>query len=383
MSVSKHLRLLFFVSDLDYFISHRLSLALGAIHKGYDVWVMCPYVDSLRELPEGIRVFFLKNFRKSRLSPWSVWKEFLEISKALKSLAPDILHNVGMKPIFLGSYGARSSCGVVNDFSGLGYTFTASLKGYALKKYVLQCIFYSFLPIVLRKKNCVLLCQNKQDESILRKSTKNLNVPISLIPGSGIDMSHFSILPMQKGPPWRLLFAGRLLKEKGLEELVEACRLLNNSDLEILVCGEVDLENPSSCTSKHIEAWKNLGNIQWLGFQKDLRWVYEKVHGAVLPSYREGLPRSLLEACAWGRPIITTQVPGCQDVVIDGVTGYLVQARDALALSIAIDAWIKDDQKEQKGKAGHDHVLKHFSKEKIHPKIFDVYCKILKKECQS
>ncbi|ETZ04647.1 MULTISPECIES: glycosyltransferase family 4 protein [Holospora] len=375
MSVEKRYpRLLFFVGNIEYFISHRLTLALGAISNGYDVWVIAPSVSPVPELPGGIKVFFLNTFRKSRMAPWGVGKECLEILKAFKVIIPDILHNVGMKPIFLGSFLAFHSCGVVNDFAGLGYTFTVSSQENRVKKLILKFIFYCFFPLMIRKKRCKILCQNSQDKKILRSSV-NKKVPIYLIPGSGIDMSTFFILPMPAPSPLRLLFAGRLLKEKGLRELVEAKKLLKKVELEILVCGDVDLENPSSFTTEQIMAWQEEGLIHWLGFKKELSQVYKRVHGAVLPSYREGLPRSLLEACAWGRPVITTQVPGCQDVVIDGVTGYLAKAQDVFDLARAIQTWADDPEKEEKGKAGHFYVIEHFSKEKIHPQIFEIYKK--------
>ena len=104
-----------------------------------------------------------------------------------------------------------------------------------------------------------------------------------------------------------------------------------------------------------------------------MKEIYAQVHGAVLPSYREGLPRSLIEAAAWGKPIITTRVPGCQDVVVEGKTGYLANARDAKDLARVIDVWIHDEEKEEKGKAGHAYVQMHFSTEAIHPKIFSAY----------
>ncbi|PPE06918.1 glycosyltransferase family 4 protein [Holospora curviuscula] len=365
-------RLLFFVGDLDYFLSHRFSLAQKAVAEGYNVWVMTPGFASSKILPGPINVFFLEGFHRTSLSFLSLWKERKLILAAFKIVQPDLLHNVAMKPIFLGSRLVNASCGVINDFGGLGYTFTQSSTRLEFKKFILKLIFYFFLPIMIWGKRCVVLCQNFQDFKILKRCV-GLKTPVYSIPGSGIDMESFSVLPMPPGPPWKLLFAARLLKEKGLRELVEARKLLPKRGVEIWVCGDIDPKNPSSFTKSQIMEWQEAGLIRWLGFQKDLRSVYAQVHGAVLPSYREGLPRSLLEASAWGRPIITTRVPGCEDVVVDGVTGYLTKPWNSLDLSRTIRMWMEDEKKEEKGRAGHFYVSEYFSKEKIHPQILRLY----------
>ena len=370
-------RLLFFVGNFDYFLSHRLLLAQEAAAQGYDVWVMAPGSEPSPVLFDGVNVFFLKGFKRTALSLGSLWKDRKCVVSAFKKLKPDLLHNVAMKPIFLGSGLVDSTCGIVNDFGGLGYTFTHSSKLYTsrgekFKKFILKLIFYCFFPVVMWGKRCVVLCQNHHDKAIL-KGCVSTKIPVYSVSGSGIDINSFSLLPMPPGPPWRLLFAARLLKEKGLEELVEARKLLPKEGLEIWVCGDVDVENPSSFTTAEIMAWQEAGFIRWFGFQKNLCPIYAQVHGAVLPSYREGLPRSLLEACAWGRPIITTQTPGCEDVVVDGITGYLTQAQNPQDLSRVIQVWMNDDNKETKGRAARLYISEHFSKEKIQPQIFSLY----------
>ena len=370
-------RLVFFVGNFRYFLSHRLLLAQEAAAQGYDVWVMVPGSGPPQLLPGSVNVFFLKGFKRTALSLGSLWKDRKSIVSAFKQLKPDLLHNVAMKPIFLGSAFVNSTCGIINDFGGLGYTFIRSSTLYGskrekFKKFILKLVFYCFLPIVIGRKSCVVLCQNRHDKAILT-SCLGGKTPVYSIAGSGLDIDSFCLLPMPPGPPWRLLFAARLLKEKGLEELVEARKLLPKEELEIWVCGDVDTENPSSFTPDEIMAWQKAGFIRWFGFQKNLRPIYAQVHGAVLPSYREGLPRTLLEACAWGRPVITTHAPGCEDVVVDGITGYLAQTQDPKDLSRIIQVWMHDEQKESKGRAARLYISEHFSKEKIHPQLFNLY----------
>lgn len=370
--MTKLKRLLFFVADLRYFCSHRLHLAQAAARRGYEVWVMAPRPETPCVLPKCIHIHVLPQFQRSALRLSILWKERRSIVEALRIISPDILHNVGMKPIIFGTAFVHATCGVINDFGGLGYTFTPYSKGHIIKKFILRLLFHYIFPYILRKKRCVILCQNHDDARILKYYAKT-NAPVRCIQGSGVAMSDFCILPFPTRKPWRLLFAARLLKEKGLEELIQARHLLKNSPLEIWVCGDVDLDNPTSFTTEQIRQWHKQKIIYWIGFQKDLKEIYAQVHGAVLPSYREGLPRSLIEAAAWGKPIITTRVPGCQDVVVEGKTGYLANARDAKDLARVIDVWIHDEEKEEKGKAGHAYVQMHFSTEAIHPKIFSAY----------
>lgn len=369
-------RILFFVGDLGYFCSHRLALALAATKAGYEVWVTAPRPSKEYHLPIEIRTYFLPAFARSRLGLNVLMQEKRSLQHVFRTVNPDIVHNVALKPICLGTWLAPKHTKIINDFGGLGYLFTQAQSRPCFKKWVLRHLFGNAFSYLTRKRAPIVMCQNAEDAEVL-----SLYMPrhqkIQCIPGSGIDLEGFSPLPLPSGPPWRLLLAARLLKEKGLRELIEAKQLLAHLPLEIWVCGDVDPQNPSSFTRQEIQAWHDAGHIRWFGFQTDLKPIYAHVHGAILPSYREGLPRTLIEAAAWGRSILTTTAPGCSSVVVDHITGYLAKPRDAEDLARIITLWVAREDKAGMGRFGHDYVATHFSKEVIHPKILELYASLL------
>ena len=364
------------MGDLGYFCSHRLTLALAAVKAGYEVWVTAPKPVKDYALPPQIHTCFLPSFQRSRLRFNILMQEKCHLQEVFRKVNPDIVHNVAMKPICLGTWLAPKHTKIINDFGGLGYLFTAEQPRALGKKWMLRHLFGRAFSYLTRKRAPIVMCQNTEDAAVLSRYVPR-HQKVYCIPGSGVDLEGFSPLPMPSGPPWRLLCASRLLKEKGLAELIEAKKLLNHLPLEILVCGDVDPQNPSSFTRQEIQTWHDEGHIRWLGFQKDLNPIYAQVHGAILPSYREGLPRTLIEAAAWGRAVLTTAVPGCSRVIIDQETGYLAKPRDAQDLARIIALWVSTEDKAEMGRAGYAYVRKHFSKEVIHPQILTLYASLL------
>lgn len=376
VTYAKSPRILFFVGDLGYFCSHRLALARAATKAGYEVWVTAPCPSRPYVLPPEIHTCFLPRFARARLGLSVLIQEKRDLQDVFRKVNPDIVHNVAMKPICLGTWLAPKSAKIINDFGGLGYLFTGAQSRFCFKKSILRRVFGWAFSYLTRKRAPILMCQNTEDVAVLSKYIPT-HQKVQCIPGSGVDLEGFSPLPLPSGPPWRLLFAARLLKEKGLKELIEAKQLLKNFPLEIWVCGDIDPQNPSSFTRQEIQAWHDAGDIRWLGFHTDLKPIYAQVHGAVLPSYREGLPRTLIEAAAWGRSILTTSVPGCSSVVVDQITGYLARPRSAQDLARIIALWMSIEDKAEMGRAGHAYVRTHFSKEIIHPKILALYASLL------
>jgi glycosyltransferase involved in cell wall biosynthesis len=376
LTCSKPPKILFFVGDLGYFCSHRLALALAATKAGYEVWVTAPHPSKAYCLPLEIHTCFLPRFARGRLGLKVLMQEKRDLQEVFRRVNPDIVHNVAMKPICLGTWLAPKHTKIINDFGGLGYLFTKDQSHFCFKKWILRQLFGRAFSYLTRKRTPVVVCQNTEDAAVLSKYIPR-HQTIHCIPGSGVDLEGFSPLPLPSGPPWRLLFAARLLKEKGLGELIEAKKLLKGLPLEIWVCGDVDPQNPSSFTRQEIQAWHDAGHIRWLGSHADLKPIYAQVHSAILPSYREGLPRTLIEAAAWGRSVLTTSVPGCSRVVVNQVTGYLAKPRSAQDLARIIALWVTLEDKIGMGCAGHAYVRNHFSKEMIHPKILTLYASLL------
>jgi glycosyltransferase involved in cell wall biosynthesis len=202
-----------------------------------------------------------------------------------------------------------------------------------------------------------------------------------LIPGSGVDIVALQALPEPPGPV-TVAFVGRLLEDKGLRVLVAAHDLLSQRGrpVRLLIAGEPDPANPASISQSEIERWKQTEGVEFLGHIDDIRMVWAQAHIAVLPSRREGLPKSLLEAAACGRPIVATDVPGCREIARNGINALLVPPDDPMALAEAIDRLAHDPQLRQSfGRAGRLLVESEFTSDQIATKIVEVYDELLRR----
>jgi glycosyltransferase involved in cell wall biosynthesis len=331
-------KLLFFVTEDYYFVSHRLPLAQAARVAGYDVVI----VTRVREHGEiiraaGLRVVPFENAR-SGLNPFREAATLLRLIAVYRRERPDIAHHVAMKPILYGTIAA--ACArvrlIVNAVAGLGWLFTSKAGlAAALKPLVRFC-----LRRVLHRG--VALVQNPADRAVVAQ----LGVPegqIRCIAGSGVDLDRFRPQPSPAGPAM-VLFPARLLWDKGLGEFIAAARLLREQGVaaRFVVAGEPDAMNPAAVPLGQVQGWVHEGLIDYRGFVADMAPLVAAAGVVCLPSYREGLPKSLIEAAAAGKAIVTTDVPGCRDVVRDGENGLLVPPRDPKALAVALRRVIED-----------------------------------------
>lgn len=390
-------KLLYLVAEDSYFCSHRINLAKAAKAKGFTVAVATRCKEHKEKIEAaGIQVFPLKNINRSGLNPWRQLLALKELHNIYKEFKPDVVHHVAVKPVIFGSLIAKY-CGVprvVNALGGLGYLFTEDKENtnsqkIDSKKFVRTavCIVYRW---IFSQPNSILLLQNMDDFETLvqygaiQADSSKSNTRVSIIPGSGIDTSAYSVQPFPPSPPIILACVSRMLWDKGIGELVDAARILNeknkelgkvlNSPIKVLLYGEPDPENPASIPVETLKQWNTEGIIEYRGFCKDVASAYASCHIAVLPSYREGLPKSLLEAASIGRPIVTTDVPGCREVVKDGVNGYLAQARNAEDLSQKLRALIENTELQKT--MGHQSRLRAeqlFSDAILHEKILSLY----------
>lgn len=220
----------------------------------------------------------------------------------------------------------------INAFTGLGYTFTSR----TLDARAIRIVIAVLLRFFMNQRKSVALVENADDRAALR----NLGISparIALILGSGVDTDFYHPLPEPDGPI-TVGFAGRLLSDKGIRTLVAAHRLLleRNLDARLLIAGDVDPANPASVSQEEAENWNHEKGITWLGRISDIKTLWARSHIAALPSYREGLPVSLMEAAACARPMVATDVPGCREIVFNDHTGFLVPIEDPIALANAI-----------------------------------------------
>ena len=328
-------KILFVVNDAGFFKSHRLRLAQEASARGYEPVVACGRStgeDALCEYGIRCRTFALS---RSGLNPIRDLNTFIALLRIYRDEQPDIVHHVTIKPVIYGTLASRLAHvpAVVNAIPGMGFVFTQ--RGFTAS--VVRNLVNLLYRIALVHGNMRFIFQNRED---LQNFVEHTVIPEQLtylIRGSGIDLNDFPFTPEPPGPVTFVLLA-RMLSDKGIREFVEAARRVRSSQPQwrFVLAGGVDPGNPSSLTEAELEAWNAEGVVEWLGHRSDVRAILAGAHVVCLPSYREGLPKSLLEASGIGRPMIASNVPGCREVVRDGITGLLVEPRDALALADAM-----------------------------------------------
>lgn len=351
-------RLLFIVNVDWFFVSHRLPIALEAVKQGYEVHIATTVTDQLGLLEaSGIIVHSLKLHR----SGYSVViAEFLKIFRVIRKVKPDIVHLVTIKPVLLGGIAARLARvpSVVSAVSGLGYIFV----GRGIVAWIRRKAISLLYRLAFGHFNQKVIFQNVDDQSHISRIAALPEEKRELIHGSGVDLSLYSRQPLPEGLPIVLL-AARLLGDKGVREFVSAAELVNGSGVraQFLLVGEIDDFNPASIRQGELDSWKEKGVIEVLGHRSDMENVLSSASIVVLPSYREGFPKVLIEAAACGRVVITTDVPGCRDAIEDGITGLLVPVKNTRAIADAvIDLLANHERCEEMGRAGRERAEKMF-----------------------
>ncbi len=330
-------KILFVVTEDWYFCSHRLNLAIAAMNAGFDVTVATRVTKHDNQiLDAGISLIPLSQMVRSGTNPINEIRCIKELIQVYKKVQPDIVHHVAMKPMLYGSI-AASFAKVkykIQAISGFGFVFLSDTWKAKLLRFPIRMM----LRFALCGKNTRVVVQNPDDERL----TESLGVKKSnlhIIAGSGVDVDTFSPTKELESKYIRVTLVARMLWDKGIGEFVEAMRLLKGKGLNIqaYLVGEPDDSNPASISLAQLQKWQNDVGIHYEGRRSDIAKVWGESHIAVLPSYREGLPKSLLEAAACGRPMVATDVPGCRSVVIDNETGLLVPPRNAESLALAIE----------------------------------------------
>lgn len=315
------------------FLSHRLPMARAARDAGFDVHVAASVGSNSEAIrAEGFTLHAMP-FRRGGLSPFGAISTITALRRIKRELSPAIVHHVGMQISVLGGI---SSLGMttpqVNAMTGLGYAFTSTTA----KALFLRIGIAIALRFFLNRDHAVFLVQNPDDRAALE--TIGIDPRrLALIPGSGVDTDKLMPMPEPDGPI-TVGFAGRLLTAKGIRALVAAHRLLlaRGLDIRLLIAGDPDPANPDSVKLEEAQQWNSEPGITWLGHVGDIATLWRRSHVAALPSHREGLPKSLLEAAACGRPLVATDAPGCREIVIPDQTGLLAPIEDPQALANAI-----------------------------------------------
>lgn len=325
---------LLFVVNVDwFFISHRLPIAIAAQQQGYEVHVACQMTDKGQSLRE--HGFILHELALDR-SGTSVFKElntFLAIWSVIRRIKPDVLHAITIKPVLYSGIASRfSPVARVASISGLGFVFIAQ----GFKAAILRKGIGLLYRLALHRDRTKVIFQNPADKQLfVEHKIIDASQPV-IIRGSGVDLTKYQVHPEPQQVPVVVLLA-RLLIDKGVLEFVEAARLLKKQGVacRMVLVGDTD-ENPQSITASQLQQWVDQQLVEYWGYTSDVNTTYSKSNIVVLPSYREGLPKSLIEAAACGRAVITTDVPGCRDAITPNETGLLVTVKDATQLADAI-----------------------------------------------
>jgi glycosyltransferase involved in cell wall biosynthesis len=334
-------RLLFVVNDAGFFLSHRLVLAEAARSSGYDVHVATPSGEGVERITaHGFPYHPLRLSRRGS-RPWSEAASITALVGLYQRLRPQLVHHVTVKPVLYGSMAARITGvpAIVNAVSGLGYVFIASGALAGTRRRAVLAAY----RVALRGRGTRVIFQNEDDRGLFVAAGLVPRERTVLIRGSGVDLSAYRPGPEPPGPPIVVLPA-RMLRDKGVGEFVEAAATLRTQGIaaRFVLVGDTDAGNPAAIPADQLRAWQADGIIEWWGHRKDMPGVLAGAHVVCLPSYREGLPKALLEASAAGRPIVTTDVPGCREAVRQGENGWLVPVRESAALAERLRELILD-----------------------------------------
>jgi glycosyltransferase involved in cell wall biosynthesis len=336
------MKIVLFANTDWYLWNFRRSLAQAAQAAGHEVLLLSPdgpYGPRLRAA--GLPWRAVPMVRRS-LNPLREALLLLHLVRVLRAERPDIVHGFTIKCAVYGSLAARLAGvpGRVNAVAGMGYVFISDSP----KARVLRPLVRALLKLALGGRNARLILQNPDDVALFERAGLVQAAHVRLIPGSGVDCRRFAPAVRVPGERMRVLLPARLLWDKGLQEFVQAARRLRSEGraVDFLLAGEPDPGNPASVSVSQVQAWVEEGVLDWLGHVEDMPALLRGVDVVALPSYREGLPKGLIEAGAAGCALVTTDVPGCREVVTHDVDGLIVPVRDHHALASAI-ARLHDD----------------------------------------
>lgn len=334
-----------FVTNVDwFFISHRLVIAEEAKKNGFEVIVAAEDTGRSHEIIEKGIQFINLSFSRSGTNPIKELSTLIKFLRLYTKVKPDIIHHITLKPVIYGSIIAKllNFRNTINAVSGLGYNFTESRVN-IISKIMLRLMKYGF------NKDLNFIFQNKDDFNEL----SNLKVlsprnTIHFIKGSGVNLQEFYPTVFTDFDRIKIVLPSRMLKDKGVMEFHDAAIILKkkySDKIQFILAGMSDEDNKAGLSATLLEQWEDGMYFKWVGHQSDIFEVYKNSHIVVLPSYREGMPKTLIEACAMGRAIITTDAIGCRECVDEGINGFKVPIKDANSLANAIERLVNNPKR--------------------------------------
>lgn len=371
--------ILYVVSDDWYFCSHRLPIAIKARDNGYNVHVICNIkkdAEKIRNL--GFHLMPMTLVRNS-LNPFQFLFALLRVISAVREFKPTIIQGVAAKPILmamLASFFLKKSK-VINQLPGLGVLAYYRFTGF---KKIIAALLYFLVIQLFKRVNCSVILQNSDDYNRIKKACGNCDSEFYLIKGSGVDSQFFLPTPMLKKPK-SVALVSRMISTKGIADFVEAAKIIwhQNKTYRFLLVGETDRDNSKGISDSKLIEYSQLPNVEWYGHVYDIREIWRECAIACLPTkYPEGIPMSLLEAASCGRPIVASDMPGCIEIVKDGLNGFIVSQNDPVALADALMMLLEDDDMCEKfGFESRSLVKGNFDRRLIEAETLDLYQSIL------
>lgn len=367
---------LFIVVNVDwFFLSHRKEIALEAQKVGYDVTIVTKGTGKISDIEKlGLKVIDLPMSR----SGYNIFEELQTLNflyKLYQREKPNIVHHVGLKTILWGTIAAKLAHikGVVNAVSGLGTIFS--------EKSIYSKVILSILKFSHRRKNLIVIFQNVEDKNLFLENEIITKEQSFTIRGSGINLNEFSYTPEPTSGKIIILLSARMIVEKGIFVLVDAAKELKKEyfdNIQFLLCGGID-DNPNAISEKELNDICDGEYLQWLGYRTDVLDLLKNCHIVAFPSYyREGIPKSLIEAVAIGRPIITTNSIGCKETVIDGYNGFLIPQKNSIELADRLKQLINDTHlRTSMGINSRKLAEKHFSIDTVVEQHLEIYYRLL------
>jgi len=351
-----------------------LPLALEALKRGYDVYLVTKDTGCKKSLTEqGIKVINI-DFERSGRNPVKELSLITRLTKIYREVKPDIIHHITLKPSIYGTIAARKirlKARVINAVSGLGYTFTDNRR--SLSKIFLK----GLLKWAFSDQKSNFIFQNPDDHDFYNQLGFLNGKNFVIIKGSGVDEREFTFFTPLKKERLVVVLLARMLKDKGVIEFIEAAQTLKKEfagKAEFWLVGGIDEHNPAHITKKELVEKCEPGYINWLGHRTDVKYIYEQSDIVCLPSYREGLPKSLIEAMAIGRPIVTTDAIGCRECVDEGINGFKVPVRDYGKLGAQLKRLLLDEDIRLKmGRASREKMVNEFSLNEVVAQTFKLY----------
>lgn len=369
-------RLMFLVSDAAFFLSHRLPIAHEALKAGYEVAIACPPSGPAAQFGDMGFQYLTIRMRRKGSTPLSELQSVISIFWVIRKFNPDLIHQITAKPVIYGGVISRIvGIPTVSAISGLGYIFVSEAKHVKLLR---KLIVVGYRAAVNNSRNHVIF-QNEDDLNVFRNFGILNCVNHTMIPGSGVDLEKITPAPLPPGKTV-LVLPARLLRDKGVVEFVEAARILKIRGVQAVfrLLGDPDEGNPTSISREQLNRWNSEGIIEWHPFTDDIGSALAQSHIVVLPSYREGFPKTIIDAAAAGRVSAVSNVPGCRDAIVPGKTGVLYNARDAENTADVLESLIKSRElQKMMGKAARRHAEKKFDVRDVCARHLEIYSSLI------